>query len=362
MADTRAFLAGVADVDLFVGEELMLQAKTLTDSSISIGVTAEEIRGGQGAQLIGRYFHTTTFSVDLTDVLFQLDYIALNIGSAIDNTGTHGGELITEEVIAAENKLTVTGTAHDFMGLGVIGWYKLPEDENWTTFHFNEDAKTSADATVTTGTTYCVKYMNSADAETITVSADFVPDEVTMVMKAKLFKASRGEGISSSSQIGVAEIEVPRFQLNGNMEISMSMTGAANTPLSGQALSTSDGTEGCDGNGYYSRIKRVIFDSNAMDNLTALAVRPSTIENLTATTGTATLTVYGVFSGGNNASRVIAPADLTYTVEPSGAVTVAQNTGIVTAGASAQSGTITITVTGVANSPTATVPFEVVAG
>lgn len=341
MADTRAYLAGVADVDLFAGSDLILQAKTLTDSSVSISVTAEEIRGGKGAQLIGRYFHTTTFTVELTDVLFQLQYVALNVGAEIDATGEHGGELVTEEVVAADNALAIAGTAHDFMGLGVIGWYKLPDDEDWTMFTFGADNKTSTGATVVNDTLYCVKYMNTADADTITVSADFIPDEVTMVMKADLFKAARNESgvTSTSSKIGVAQIEVPRFQLNGSIDLTMSSTGASSTPLSGQALSTSDGTEGCDGNGYYSRIKKIIFAGDWKDNLTSLAAVPSSIT--VAKDQTTTLNIYGVFSGGGS-SRLIAPADLEYEATPTGIATVSN--GNVYAGSTAQSGTITVTV------------------
>ena len=45
------FLAGVGNVDLFVGDELFAVANTLTDSSISLNVSLEEIRGGQSKTL-----------------------------------------------------------------------------------------------------------------------------------------------------------------------------------------------------------------------------------------------------------------------------------------------------------------------
>lgn len=47
------FLAGVANAEIFDGDELFASARTLVDSSITIGVTAEDIRGGMGNTLLG---------------------------------------------------------------------------------------------------------------------------------------------------------------------------------------------------------------------------------------------------------------------------------------------------------------------
>lgn len=359
MAKVKAILAGVADAYVFAGSDLLLEAKALTDSSISIGLTAEEIRGGKGAQLFGRYFHTSTFGVELMDALFQLDYIGLNVGSKIDPTGI--GELVTEEVIASNQQLSITGIATDFLGQGKLGWYAVPGDENWTTVTFDEAGKVASAPGATAGTTYCVKYMNDAAADMITISADFTPDEVSLILKADLFKASKGEGLDTSSKIGVAEIEVPRFQLNGTMDLTLNMTGAAQTPLSGQALSTTDGTEGCSGSGYYARIKKVIFDTKWTDSLSGLAANPSSLS--LASGGTSVLNVYGVFKGSSSAAKMISPADLTYTVNPSSGLCTVAN-GVVTAEtvSSEQSGTITVTVKGATGSTaniSTTVPVTV---
>jgi hypothetical protein len=46
----NALLAGVANVDLFEQgtDALIASAKTLTDSGLTMGITGEEARGGQG--------------------------------------------------------------------------------------------------------------------------------------------------------------------------------------------------------------------------------------------------------------------------------------------------------------------------
>ena len=47
MAD-NIFTAGVAKCLLFSGQDLIGYAQTLSDSTFSASITAEEIRGGQG--------------------------------------------------------------------------------------------------------------------------------------------------------------------------------------------------------------------------------------------------------------------------------------------------------------------------
>lgn len=49
------FIAGVGRALLFKGTELFADCRTLADSSITVGVTAEDIRGGEGNALYGRY-------------------------------------------------------------------------------------------------------------------------------------------------------------------------------------------------------------------------------------------------------------------------------------------------------------------
>src|SRR5574343_1001851 len=82
------FLAGVATVDFFYGQELFSTAKTLVDSSVSLNVSLEEIRAGQGAKLYGKYAHSSVMDITLTDAMFRLEYIAKNVGGEISIGGT----------------------------------------------------------------------------------------------------------------------------------------------------------------------------------------------------------------------------------------------------------------------------------
>lgn len=53
MAKISCFIAGVGDVDIFDNDTLFASARTLIDSSITIGTSMEELRGGRGNALWG---------------------------------------------------------------------------------------------------------------------------------------------------------------------------------------------------------------------------------------------------------------------------------------------------------------------
>lgn len=338
MAKTQAFLANVMDAFVYAGNELLFTSKALTDSSISIGITAEEVRGGKGNKLIGRFFHDSTFGLELQDALFNLDYIAKNVGSQITPAN---GVLFEEQVVASNDVLTATGTPADFLGMGTLGWFAKPGEDEWTRFTFV--GNTSTDATVVNGDTYCIKYMNALACEQVIVPSEFVPDEVTVILKGDLYKASKGNDVTTSSIIGHVEVEVPRFQLNGSMDLSLNSSGASQVPFAGQALVTTDASAGCEGGGYYAIIKQYSENANWYDSLIGLAVEGSDAITLVAGS-TKRINVYGVFNNGS--SRLIDASKLTYTAT-AGAGTMSGS--ILTAANEAGTGTITIVVAGSPN-------------
>ncbi len=62
------FLAGVGRALLFDGNNLIGVAKTLTESTFNFSISTEEVRGGSGNALWGKYFHDSNLAVTLTDV------------------------------------------------------------------------------------------------------------------------------------------------------------------------------------------------------------------------------------------------------------------------------------------------------
>jgi hypothetical protein len=185
--------------------------------------------------------------------------------------------------------------------------------------------------------------MSEASCDEVTISADFVPDEVSVVLKGDLYKASKGNDVSTSSIIGHIEVDVPRFQLEGSMDISLSSSGAAQIPFSGQALVNTDATAGCESGGYYAVVKKFETSANWYDNLVAFALEGSDAISLAASE-TKVLKVYGIYA--NNSAKLLEASKLKFTVD--GSVGTVTN-GVFTAASSAGTGTITVECSGTVN-------------
>lgn len=333
-------LAGVGTIQLFDGAgNLILTSKTLTDSGISINVTGEDIRGGISAPLLGRYYHDSSFELNLVDALFSLEYLALNVGGNI----TVGGSAITQETVTVTTagEITVAGNPQPFGNFGVIGYYAQPGQggtQNWTKITFN--GKKATIAGLTTGSTVCVKYVNAySNMRQFVVPSAIIPAECYAILTAPLFNAGSGD-VASSSQVGSVEIEIPRFQLSGAQEFSMTMGGAATSNLTGSALAVYD-TSSCSDSGYFARIKEIHYTGSVYDTLQALASSPAEFE--LSKSDSAQLSIIGIYAGG--ATGAIPAADLTFTVNKGTTNVTVSDTGVISAGTTAGTATIEISVT-----------------
>ena len=279
----RLIMAGVATVDMFDGDNLFGTATTLTESSLNIGISAEDVRGGEGAGLLGRYFHTSTFELTLTDALFNLEYIAKSVGAEIQT----GADVMMNEQLTADNKVITLSKSAKPLGCGdVMAWYKAPADEKWTAAAVDNNNKINVPA----DGDYCVKYFyTNAAASKLRIASDFVPATLRLVLKENLYAA--GETNNSQTKVGYVLINIPRFQLDGSQELSMSMTGASTTSLKGMAL-ISDGCDaGCEGAGYYADMVQVLDGAVWYDGIIALAVDGGKIK------GDAEPKVYAIYNG-----------------------------------------------------------------
>lgn len=329
------FLCGVANVELYKGDVLLAKSTTLTDSSISVSVTAEDIRAGQGAKLYGKYFHSSTFDVTLNDQKWELDYIARNTGSQIQVGGDAGH---FESVTLGEGgvgEITKEPAAFGEHGeYGAIGWAALAGTENYQKIEFNGKEFTIAGGEA--GQVYCIKYFYKDDAaKKVRINANFIPDTVKCVMTATLYSGDASNP-TAGTKAGILQITIPRLILSGSQEITMNMTGISETALTGSALATSGGAD-CEGDGYYAEIIEVIEGATWYDDLVGLVVVDADFEM--ATTDERTLLVKGIY---NNAEpKNISNDKLTFTSVVPETATVGAHTGIVTPIAE---GTTTITI------------------
>ena len=334
---SKFILAGVGDIQLFdqATGEIIVTSKTLTDSGINFSVTAEDIRGGKANAILGKYFHDTAMELTLTDALFSLEYLALNVGGII----TAGSNVFKTEqyTVATADTIVVEETPQKFGEVGEIGWYSIAGQDNWSKITFDPTTKSATVAGLPVGTTVCVKYIHTdASAEQFVVSSAFIPDQVHAVLTLPLFKATVGADASytSSSKVGEVQVDIPNFLLAGAQELSLSSSGAATTALSGSALASYTGNEGCNADGYYAILKQVTYNKDEWADVKAIVIADSDID--LDVSETQTLEVYALYSG-VKAPRLIENAKLTFTSSDTAVATVGANTGLVTAVATGSS-------------------------
>lgn len=306
MSTNKYIMAGVGTAMAYDGVgNLIFKARALTDSGFNISTNSEEIRGGQGAALQGKYYHTTSFGVTLKDAVADLNYFALQVGGTIKA----GGDVFrTEEVTAEANSITVQGTPKAFGDYGIIGWYSYPGEDTAKTITF--EGKTATASGVKEGDIVCVTYVETSDsARAFEVATAFIPAEVHLVFTMPLFNASAMKKTDIASQIGEYIVDVPRFQFNGSVDMSSTSTSSASVDISGTALQA--GTSGCSGKGYYATITEDIYNKDAFDNVYAIVVEDSDVELRQGESQT--LRVMALYNDGTTPS-VVDNSKLTFTV------------------------------------------------
>ena len=264
-----------------------------------------------GNSLLSMYLHDSAMALTMTDSLFSLTYLSLQTGSLIQA----GADVLTLEQVTTTvaNKITVKDTPQKFGQFGVIGWYALSGSDDWTTITFDQDTKTANVADLPQGTTVCVKYTKTdASAEQFTVSSAFIPAQVYAVITLPLFKSGTDpKQFSNSSKVGEIQVEIPNFMFDGAVDLALTSSGATTTPLSGHALATFTGLEGCDSNyGYYAKLKQVTYNKDEFADVKAIVVADANVE--LKATETQTLQVYAIYSG-IKAPKLIDNSKLTFT-------------------------------------------------
>ena len=289
------FLAGVGRALLFKGNDLIGVAKTLTESTFDFSITPEDVRGGQGNGLLGRYFHDSNMQVTLVDAMFDLQYMALSLGVNLES----GGLSVKEEelTVGVDGTVTVSETPVAFSG-SMIGWYKKPSDTEWSIGTF-----TGSKMTVSGGSqndAYCVKYFYiNENARSITIKSQYVPAELHVVIMNDLYAGDVGSQ-SDATRYGRLITDIPRLQMDGNQTLSLAASSAATINLTGSALAVLSG-DTCEEDPYYGTMTEEIYGAKWQDDVVALAVENSDIE--LAKSASETLIVRAVFGAGMASQR-----------------------------------------------------------
>ena len=355
-------MASVGNGELFTrtedGAQHVASVRTLTESTLGFSSTMEDVRAGQGAKLYGRFNHDAGMTVTLTDAMFKLEYLQWQTGSEIIR-GLDSEEAVTSMESESHNITTAGSVTLDkvptVMGRGcgldnVIVWYReagcnAVDDMKSVVLDKNNTSKTVSIPALEADKTYCFYYFaNNEQARSMLISANFIPSELILVLTANLFEGSATGGRSTGKPAGQITIKIPRFQLDGTLDLSMAMSSAATMALNGTALATDDGS--CDGAGVYAEIVEMITNSDPYATLYALAVEES--EYAVAEANGAAINTYGLFSDASPA--LIDPDKLKYTCNPE---TVTVTDGVI--GGTVADATITVEVASITDGPSAIV-------
>ena len=279
----KYFLGSVGSAEAFRmvnGQPKMaFVAKTLTDSSISVTITKDELRGGTGAPVVTNFFHDPAVAITLTDILFKEGYVEAQLGTNF----TASAEAYQSETIKATEagKLVLSKTPVDLGvlkcsdGGTIIAWYSEEGKDDYKAVIISAaDAgtKTLSDSGIEANHTYCVRYLASdVLAREAVVKSDMIPHELALIITVPIF-AGDACAASKGSKAGTLTFEVPRFQLDGGQEFTFNMSSNATMNLNGTAMVM---TEGCDANsGKLFRIIEVMTDGSAEQNLMMIAIDP----------------------------------------------------------------------------------------
>lgn len=262
----KRFLASVANVELFEKKNGKLvhfaSAHTLTDSSIGFQISMEDVRGGQGAKLFGRFGHTTGMTLQMTDSMFDINYLRLNLGASKNTTA------IKSVLVEGETHTFTQGTDITLSNEAVNIGHLCGIEEKLCWVHKADCEGVGNDKTIpVTGATVASADLIAAgfgsdDILTFSyfkedpmsvlydVSATFLPTEVTAVMTAQEF-AGDSANVTTGEAVGQFVVKIPRLQLDGQFDLGLNMTSAATVSLNGTALATIDPISGKE---YYAEI------------------------------------------------------------------------------------------------------------
>ena len=318
------FTAGPARALFFYGQQLIGVGKTLNDTTFDSSITAEEVRGGPGNLLYGQYFHDSNLAISITDAMFNINYVAANLGVDVEQGGLSLYESGKDgENVAVDGKITLTNTPVAFDG-AIIGWYKKPSDSNWSVASITGKDMTVPNAK--TGESYCVKYFyQNEDAKSITIKAQYVPKVLHLVLINDLYSGSASNVSASTSKYGRLITDIPQFQLDGAQNLAWSASSTATVSVNGKALAY-DSSDSCEEDPLYGTMTQEIFGTHWQDDVVAIAVENADIDLNTG--DTVTLIVRAVF-GGNVASQRKDNSNFTFAIEDGDSVSVGANTGVI---------------------------------
>ena len=296
---SKYFLGSVGSAEAFrnttIGRQLAFVCKTLTDSSINISTSKDDLRGGTGAPIVTNFYHDPNVEITLTDIFWKESYLEAQLG-AMFHAGAEVSSYQSETVtLGNDGAITLKGTplplnvACDIDSDAIV-WYAKSGSDEWRTL-----TTESASITIPGGAkddVYCVRYLATDDqARDAIITSNIIPEELYLIITTPIFF---GDACSTSNGklAGSLTFEIPRFKLNGAQNFSFNMSSNTTMELSGTALADFNG---CDMiNGKLVRIIETIEGRTLNDGLMGIIVDAAT----GYTKGT-NAPLYGIYENGS---------------------------------------------------------------
>lgn len=280
METKNYFLGSVGRVEAFRENngvlELAFVSKTLTDSGINTSITADDIRAGQGAPIVTRFYHDASVEITLTDVMFKRAYVEAQLGAHFNE----GGEAYQSETIKCSTAGTLT-LAKEPLALGsgcnenpgVAVWYAKAGSADWKMATATAGSKTVTGAFVANAD-YCVRYLAmDEEAHVADIFADIVPEELHLIITVPLY-AGDACSASTGKAAGEVQFDIPRFRLNGAQDFAAAMSSNQTMSLAGAAMATQTG---CDTSAILYTMRVKYFGESIAKEYVALEVLDSSL-------------------------------------------------------------------------------------
>ena len=381
MANQTLYSVGVGDFIAYKGGQLFAIGKFDTETSMEFTASYLDIRGGKRGKLLARYAHSSnaTFSI-----------IAANYSPEI-LAGAMGGQKVEAYgYVPFEESKGMTGRtvalSHTPVKVGDIPanvWVKYNGVQYPSIAYTSGGSITiPADgqyADIPDGSTVCLvyQYQNAAAAANTGLSGTFsMPAEVEPAILHIFVDIDLVGDESGSGVIGHQIVEIPLAQLNPEQTINATMDGYSQSRLTGVMLADKGtNTDACGGQGVYAYITTIINDAEWYDGIVGITNDQDDLDIENG--GTATLKLLmsrsdgtwgfvspSAYDGINGDPTSASAGKVHFTFAAGGATgsTFNYETGVITAGTTAGTGTVKVDVYGANGTkviPTYTLEFTV---
>lgn len=325
----KYFLVSVANVlgrDPATGAGLFY-GTTNASTAVNLSMSEEEIRGGINNVIQGVYYHDKTLECTIEKATFSRAFLPLNVGSDIMSSNV--------SVLQTEC-LTLDGAGNGTVSKLPVGSVNVFSDEDTV-------ATVTASGSQSAGGGYLISVPSMANQKVTAIydaleEVDVLTIETTTppkVVDLTLFIQLRDENMNLAYTL---QYNIPKFQVSGNYELSLSADGVSNESLSGKALNVK--SEDCSTGDMYATIKWVPA-GEAASNITGIII---TNGNIAATAGESyQLTAIGLYNAISNYD--IVTEDCTWAMSPASPNGVTLEDGLLTIASDAAATTNPIIIT-----------------